>query len=88
MYFVKAHFYFHNLGWTVCPVRLLIVRALLAFPGASGRSSPSSVRQTTNNPEGLRKAVAIPSVSAQDENRKDVFKVGYTIHWFLKSGLI
>jgi hypothetical protein len=27
---------------------------------------------------GLRKAVAIPSISAQDENRKDVFRVSVT----------
>lgn len=87
MYFAKAHFSSHYLGWIVCPARLLIVCALLAFPGASGRSSPF-VWQTTDNPEGLRKAVAIPSVSAQDENRKDVFKVGYIIYLFLNAGLI
>ncbi|KAJ5114598.1 Zn-dependent exopeptidase [Penicillium alfredii] len=28
------------------------------------------------SPLGLRKAVAIPSISAQDENRKDVFRMG------------
>lgn len=31
--------------------------------------------QHADRTQGLRKAVAIPSVSAQDENRKDVFRV-------------
>ena len=54
-------------GSTICLVPSLTVR--FAFP--SSFHSKHLIKYS----EGLRKAVAIPSISAQDENRKDVFKV-------------
>jgi hypothetical protein len=57
-------------GWTICPDRLLNVRGPVF----------SCLRRYIHSLKGLRKAVAIPSVSAADEHRKDVVKVclGYS----------
>lgn len=56
-------------GWTNCLILLLNVCA------SPEETQGFCIKCTHFLVKGLRKAVAIPSISAQEEHRKDVFKV-------------